>query len=518
MKTLKSYSYELLDFILQKKPDVVELNNKKTRLSKKYGLKKIPLNSEILSSLDKKDRQKIKKYLEIKNIRSKAGVSVIAVMTKPHPCPHGKCTYCPGGVDKNVPQSYTGFEPATMRAILNNYDPYLQTKNRIEQLEAIGHNVSKIELIIMGGTFNSLDTKYKEWFVRGIYDAISGMQSYDLMSAKQNVEFAEKRPIGLTLETRPDWMKKDNILEALKFGTTRVELGVQTLSDKVYEAVHRGHSVKDVEESTRLLKDSGFKVLYHMMPGLLVKKKQDVDFFKTLFKDDRFKPDMLKIYPTLVMEGTGFYEMWKRKEYFPYTDDELIDLIETIYPVFPYWVRVMRVQRDIPSTKVAAGPKKSNIRDIVIKRLKKNQKEIKEIRFREIGNKTDVKPPYKIFVEKYKASKGTEFFISYETEDRKTLIGFLRLRFPYKPFIDTLKDNVSIVRELHIYGNVVPIHKTANKIGQHKGIGQLLLKKAEDISRDNGFEKIAVISGIGVREYYYKFGYFLDGYFVSKWL
>lgn len=513
----EQFSKELAEYILEKERTDVQINNKKISLCKKYSLKQIPLNSEILSSLPDSICNKVSKYLVVKGVRSKAGVNVIALMSPPHECPHGKCIYCPGGLDSGVPQSYTGFEPATMRAIANNYDPYKQVKNRINQLEAIGHEVSKLELIIMGGTFNSLDYSYQKEFVKDIYDAITDKKSKTLEQAKDFAEYSEKRCIGLTLETRPDFCQEENIYNALNLGATRIELGVQTLSESIYKKANRGHSLKDVVDATRLLKDSGFKVLYHMMPGLFANVKTDLKTFEKLFIDDKFKPDMLKIYPVLVMENTKLQELWNAGKYVPYTDSEFSEFLYKMYQKVPYWIRIMRVQRDIPSTKVLAGVLKSNMRDTVVTKLNKNHKKIKEIRFRELGlDGKNITPPYKIFVQKYDASKGKEFFISYETADRKTLIGFIRLRFPHNPFIKELKDNVALIRELHVYGNVVPVSKKSEIVGQHRGIGKMLLAKAEHIAKENGYSKVAVISGVGVREYYYKQGYFKDGFYVSK--
>lgn len=516
--SLELFSKELIEYILLNNPKLLSLNNMKIVLARKYSLNKIPLNSEILKFTNSENQNIIRKKLSVKDVRSKSGVSVVAVMSKPEKCPHGKCIYCPGGIEQNVPQSYTGAEPATMRAIANNFDSYLQVKNRIKQLESVGHDVSKVELIIMGGTFNASDKKYQENFVKRIYDALNNKDANNLEEAKQLSEKSKYRPIGLTIETRPDLAKEKEIKELLNFGCTRVELGVQTLSDRIYAKVNRGHTLNDVVEATQLLKDSGFKVLYHIMPGLFNTLTQDKKMFKRLFLDPRFRPDMLKIYPCLVLPNTKLFDLWKLGKFKPYLDEDLFNFLKDFYPKIPYWVRLMRVQRDIPITKVSEGPKISNMREVVLDYLQKHKIKLKEIRARQIGIVETSEKNYDFFVEKYKASKGTEFFISYESKNREQIVGFIRMRFPYKPFIENLKYKTAIIRELHVYGSVVAVDVKATVMGQHTGIGKTLLRKAEEIAKKNGFKKLAIISGIGVREYYYKQGYFLDGQYVSKYL
>ncbi len=517
--TMKKLSKELIKYILINNPDINAINNMKISLAAKYGIKKIPLNSEILPFVNKKDIKKISKALVVKDTRTLSGVNVIAVMNKPSKCPHGKCIYCPGGIEQNVPQSYTGFEPATMRAIANGFDPSKQVINRIQQLENVGHDVSKIELIIMGGTFNAQPLIYQKKFVKDIYDALSNKQSKTLEQAKSNVETSYYRPIGLTIETRPDICSKKDVENLLNLGTTRVELGVQSISDAIYKKTNRGHSLKDVQEATQLLKDSGLKVLYHIMPGLFSTPKKDNLMFGKLFTDEAYKPDMLKIYPALVMPNTILFDMWKNGKFDPYDDEKLFDFLKEFYPKVPYWNRIMRIQRDIPINRVSQGPRKSNVREIILDYCEKNKIKLKEIRARQLGfvkSKSEIND-YKIFVEKYRASKGTEYFISYESSNRDQIVGFVRLRFPYKPFLAYLK-NAALVRELHVYGKIVRVNEKSNSLeqGQHQGIGKLLLKEAEKIAKKNNYKKISVISGLGVREYYYKLGYYKDHYHVSK--
>ncbi|HIE14364.1 TPA: tRNA uridine(34) 5-carboxymethylaminomethyl modification radical SAM/GNAT enzyme Elp3, partial [Candidatus Bathyarchaeota archaeon] len=300
----------------------------KIRIASKYGLKHIPSNSDIINVLNPEEKIRLINVLRRKKVRTASGVTVIAAMTKPWPCPKIEpCSYCPGGPRFGVPQSYTGQEPAAMRGIQNEYDPYMQVKQRIGQLEAIGHTIDKIELIIMGGTFLATPHEYQEYFVKGCLEAIIGKRFSSLDEAKKEAEKSQRRNVGITVETRPDWAKEEHVNRMLSMGVTRVELGVQNIYDDIYELVNRGHTVNEVVKATRILKDSGLKVLYHMMPGLPGSNPQrDIEAFKTIFSDQRFKPDMIKIYPCLVLKGTKLYELWRQGVYKPYTTEEAVDL------------------------------------------------------------------------------------------------------------------------------------------------------------------------------------------------
>jgi len=506
----------------------------KKEVSHKYRLSKIPANYEILSLATDEELSILRPFLLKKPVRSISGVTVIAVMTKPFPCPHGRCVYCPGGpgsVLGDVPQSYTGYEPATLRGIQNQYDPYRQVRSRIMQLLAIGHVPSKVELIIMGGTFPATPREYQEWFVKGCLDALNSEPSKSLEEAQLKNERAKIRNVGMTIETRPDYSKEPHVDMMLKLGATRVELGVQTVYDWIYEKVERGHTIQDVIEATRILKDSGLKVCYHMMPGLPGSNfEMDLDMFKTIFEDPRFKPDMLKIYPTVVVKGTKLYEWWKNGKYTPYTDEQAAELIAEVLHIIPRWIRIQRVQRDIPAYMIDAGPKAGNMRQLALQKLKEKYNELcHEIRCREVGHRyldLGILPDIdniKFLVTKYEASEGIELFLSYEDVKNDILIGFLRLRIPsekaHRPEINKMP--TAIVRELHVYGPQLPIGVSAKRISewQHRGYGRKLLSNAERIAvEEYDAKKIVVISGIGVREYYFRFGYKRDGPYVSKLL
>lgn len=499
-------------------PDLWEA---KIRASEKYGIRGVLRNSEILDTIPSNRRDKrTLTLLKVRPMRTISGVNVIAVATVGL-CPW-KCIYCPQG--ENAPKSYTGREPAVLRAIQNDYDPYRQVLSRIRQLQEIGHEVSKCELIIIGGTFNAMEKDYREYFIKRCLDAMNGFESGDLKKAQLANEKAEFRMVGLTVETRPDLAGEKEIDELLDEGLTRIELGVQTLSNRVYERINRGHKVEDVANATKVCKDSFLKVLYHMMPGLFSNKREDVETFRKLFLDERFKPDMLKIYPALVMRGTKLYDMWKRGDYKPYSSGEAAAVIAEATKFIPRYVRVMRVQRDFPSTLVAAGVKKSNLRQLVDEKLGIKKIRCNCIRCREIGYKIlreGMKPDWdsiKLNRLEYDASGGKEIFLSFDETKHDALVGFLRLR---KPSAEALREEIDKgdcgVRELHVYGRMLPVGGREETEFQHKGFGRMLLEEAEKIANEEfGSRKILVLSGVGVRDYYFSMGYRKDGPYVSK--
>ncbi|TKJ17645.1 tRNA uridine(34) 5-carboxymethylaminomethyl modification radical SAM/GNAT enzyme Elp3 [Candidatus Woesearchaeota archaeon B3_Woes] len=557
----KEYIKEIVDFIRKEKPDKHKITGFKTHLSSKYKLRKIPNDIEVLLNVGGKDLAIVKKYLLSKETRTISGVAVCAIMTKPLKCPHGKCLMCPGGpksVFGSVPQSYTGKEPATRRAIRNLYDPYLQVMNRLEQYIVQGHTADKVELIVMGGTFPSFNKKYREDFVMYAFKAMNDFSRLffkkneldfvkfkrffelpgdiedekrrkrifsKLLKSKNQKTSLEKeqklnessniRCVGLTIETRPDYGGLKHGKDMLRLGCTRVELGVQSVFNPVLEKIKRGHSVEDSIESTRILKDLGFKINYHMMLGLPgVNKKKDLENLKILFEDGNFQPDMLKLYPCMVLRGTKLYNLWKKGKYKPITTKQAIDLIVEFKKKIPEYVRVMRVQRDIPTFMTKAGVDRTNLRQYVDEVLKKKKIKCRCIRCREIGRfkgKMDDKK-IKIKTEHYKASKGNEFFISAEYKDY--IVGFCRLRFPSQSLVKEITKDSALIRELHVYGSMVGVGKKGEV--QHKGVGRLLVKKAENIAKTYYKNKVVVISGVGVRNYYRKLGYKKEGPYMVK--
>ncbi len=515
---------EIAKKILSDKKETFELNKLKLQSCKKYNLKVLPKNSEILIELNPVEKEEILEKIRIKNVRSISGINIVAVMSKPIDCPHGRCAYCPQ--EDGVPNSYTGYEPAAMRGIQNEYDPFKQVSNRLAQLKAIGHSINKIELIIQGGTFPATQKEYQEYFIQRCLDGITGLNSKNLEEAKNNAEKSEIKNVGITVETRPDWGHYDHVDMMLKMGVTRVEVGVQTLNSRIYQNLERGHSLQDVTKSFQVIKDSGLKIVAHMMPGLPgSSKKEDIENFKRLFTDPEFKPDMIKIYPCLVLKGTEIYKWWLEGRYKPYDNDEAAELIAKIKEFTPHWVRIMRIQRDIPTGLIIDGVKKSNLRQIVHSKMIENGTRCRCIRCREVGHQLmrgSLLPKncdITLNITKYEASHGTEIFISYDDLVRDILIGYLRLRIPskfaHRPEA-TIK-NSSLIREIHVYGPLVPVGKYVKEYWQHKGYGKRLISEAERISIEEfDREKILVTSALGVKEYFKKIGYIRDGPYMSK--
>jgi elongator complex protein 3 len=504
-----------------------DVNRLKIKIAGKYNLERVPSNADVICLLTPSETRQLLPILKRKTTRTNSGVTVVATMTKPYPCPQPEpCAYCPGGPSQGSPQSYTGHEPAALRGAQNNFDPYLQVRSRIQQLSAIGHKVDKIELIVMGGTFPATPTKYQTWFIQRCLDAITDKTSADLEEAEANAETSAVRNVGITVETRPDWARQPHIDALLSMGVTRIELGVQIPDDEIYRLVGRTHTVADVEEATRIAKDAGLKIVYHLMPGLPGSNPQkDLAAFKRVFTDSAFKPDMIKIYPCLCIAGTKAYEWYREGTYMPYSTEEAAELIAEVKRFIPPWVRVMRVQRDIPAGLIVAGVKKSNLRQLASEKLKQQGGKCRCIRCREVGHRLavdNVKPDLeKVSVQSfcYDASEGKEVFISAEDRENDVLLGYLRLRVPsakaHRPEVTAASS--AIVRELHVYGPLVPVGRRSAGAWQHKGFGADLLKEAERMTREDfGLKKLLVISALGTRRYYIRFGYERDGVYVSK--
>jgi len=503
----------------------VEVNRIKVEVARKYGVSP-PRNSDVLKATGYDER--VKRALRVRRVRSISGIIPVAVMVRPYPCPHGRCIYCPGGPEVGTPPSYTGLEPAGRRAKQNDYDPYLQVKSRVEQLRDIGHRIDKVELIILGGSFTCLPMDYQRWFVKRCLDALNGVEAADLEEAKLLAERAPIRNSGISAETRPDFFKATHANALLEMGFTKIELGVQTVFDDVYEAIERGHSVEDVVEAFRVAKDCGFEIIAHFMLGLPGSyPERDLEMFKIVFNNPRFKPDDIKIYPTLVLRGTRLYEMWLKGEYRPYSSEEAADLVAEIKKLVPRWVRIQRVQRDIPANAIVDGVKRGDLRCLALKRLESQGLRCKCIRCREVGHvalKRGARPDpesVKLRVERYEASEGIEVFISCEDVTNDILIGLLRLRIPsdkaFRP--EVVERPSAIVRVLHVYGDVVPVSERDEDAWQHRGYGSMLLREAEKIAREEyDARKVLVLSALGVKEYYARQGYKKDGVYMSKYL
>ncbi|XP_054474027.1 elongator complex protein 3 [Anoplopoma fimbria] len=509
----------------------INLNKVKTKTSAKYGLEAQPRLVDIIAAVPQHYRRALVPKLKAKPIRTASGIAVVAVMCKPHRCPHisftgNICVYCPGGPDSDFEystQSYTGYEPTSMRAIRARYDPYLQTRHRVEQLKQLGHSVDKVEFIVMGGTFMALPEEYRDYFIRNLHDALSGHTSNNVAEAVRYSERSNTKCVGITIETRPDYCLKRHLSDMLGYGCTRLEIGVQSVYEDVARDTNRGHTVRAVCESFHLSKDAGFKVVAHMMPDLPnVGMERDVEQFIEFFENPAFRPDGLKLYPTLVIRGTGLYELWKTGRYKSYTPSALVDLVARILALVPPWTRVYRVQRDIPMPLVSSGVEHGNLRELALARMKDMGTECRDVRTREVGIQEihhKVRPYQVELVRRdYVANGGWETFLSYEDPEQDILIGLLRLRrCSPQSFRPELKGGTSIVRELHVYGSVVPVSSRDPSKFQHQGFGMMLMEEAERIARDeHGSSKLAVISGVGTRNYYRKMGYELEGPYMLK--
>ncbi len=510
-----------------------DLESVKRKFCKKVTLRDIH-NSDILAVyrelLKKGDIQRsfvLEGILKKRSIRTMSGIAPVAVLTKASPCP-GKCAYCPR--QKDVPVSYLDNEPAVMRAIRCQYDPYQQVIFRLKSLEDNGHEPNKIEIIVIGGTWSYLPKKYKYWYIASCFQAANDYQkvkrnnkdiNFTLTSTinknlsikkfEETLEFEQKKNekakyqiIGLTLETRPDFINDEELKEMRILGCTRVEIGVQATDDKILTINKRGHDVAAIIRATKALKSYGFKITYHFMPALPGSNpEKDLSMFKKLFSGPDFQPDQIKFYPTVVTKGSLLYQWFKKGLYQPYSDKQLSDLIIACKKIIPSYVRIIRLIRDIPGESIVAGNKITNLRQIMHDQgVKCNCIRCREVKDGKIT-------AYKINILKYDASQGVEYFISLDSLDKKTLYGFCRLRLDNNSPISE-----AIIRELHVYGQLVPVG--AQKKVQHSGLGKKLLQTAEHIVKEKKIKKIAVISGVGVRDYYRKLGYRKNNNYLFK--
>lgn len=474
--------------------------------------------------------------------KSNSGVAVVSLLTKPFACP-GRCTYCP--TEFNMPKSYLSKEPAAARALANDFDPYMQITSRLKALEQNGHPIDKIEMIVIGGTWSFYHPAYQEEFLIGAYracndyaagrdsrgDAYSDKLEYILQLQDEN-ERATCRIIGLSIETRPDYITETEIKRLRALGVTKVEIGVQHLDDDVLLLTKRDMQIERVKVATEMLRNAGFKMVYHMMPNLPGSTpERDISMFGELFSGEDFQPDMLKIYPCMVLDNSELYETWKKGGFVPYTDEQLMTVLRGAKKFVPPYVRILRVIRDIPATYIKAGSKISNLRQAIDEDMKKNGWQCKCIRCREI-REGEVNPEdFTLSNITYHTTSGEEMFLSFESNKlsrsnldnlatKNRLVSFTRLRLPDNHGNDAILPvlhGAALIRELHTYGRHTRIGGGGSQ-SQHVGFGRRLLAEAERIAKERGYAKLAVISGIGVREYYRKLGYQLDGTYMVKYL
>ena len=451
--------------------------------------------------------------------RTISGVTPVAVMAKPFPCP-GRCVYCPSSPE--APKSYTVESPAVLRARSCGFDAKKQVETRLRTLADMGHAKDKVELIVMGGTFLAYPRDYQYQFVKDCYDALNGLSSVNLEEARKSNENAEHRCVGLCIETRPDFCGEEEIRSMLDFGTTRVELGVQTLDDELHRLTKRGHGVAEVVSATRLLRNYGFKVYYHWMPGLPGSTPEhDLELSQKLFEDECFRPDGLKLYPTLVVRGSELESWYLDNRYQPYADAKMIDLLMAIKALIPKYVRIPRLMRDIPSKFIIAGSKDLALRGTIKKKMGQAGLRCSCIRCREYGHRLRdgwvIGEPWLARLD-YETQGGQEVFLSYEDEN-ETLFGLLRLRINNEPLLEpsSERERKAMVRELHIFGPEVPLGGRLAQAPQHHGLGEKLLREAERIAREEfKADRLSVLSGVGAREYYRSLGYSLEDAYMVK--
>ncbi|MEA3295960.1 MAG: tRNA uridine(34) 5-carboxymethylaminomethyl modification radical SAM/GNAT enzyme Elp3 [Patescibacteria group bacterium] len=537
MKDINEITIEKL--IKNKVKSLNNLDAVKRQIAKKYktscysNVELLKAYHNLIKNKKIAKNQNLENILRKRKIRSLSGVVVVSVLTKEYPCP-GKCVYCPK--EKGLPQSYLSEEPAVERAKKAKFNPYIQTKDRLESLKIQGHPIDKIELRIIGGSWSVYPKNYQIKFVSECFRAVNEFSTkrsrpgldhvgYDLKKQQKINEKAKHRIIGISIETRPDLINKNEILNLRNLGITMVELGVQTIYNDILKKTQRGHSVEQTIQATEILKNAGFKIMYQIMPNLPGSNpKLDFECSKTIFENPNFKPDWLKIYPCLVCKEAKLYQIWKKGLYKTYTNKELIKLLIKIKQIIPYWIRMARLFRDIPSQKIKAGSKFSNLRQIIQARMKKENKICHCIRCREIRENYNPKEKIFLFRENYEASNGQEIFLSFENKNRNKLYSLLRLRIPNKlnnkknnqPWIIPVLKNSAIIREIHTYGQMAEIAGKSLS-AQHKGLGKKLIKQAEKIAKNEfQLKKIVVISGIGTREYYRKLNYRLKNEYMIK--
>ncbi|MBE0408876.1 MAG: tRNA uridine(34) 5-carboxymethylaminomethyl modification radical SAM/GNAT enzyme Elp3 [Anaerolineales bacterium] len=457
--------------------------------------------------------------IRMKPVRTLSGVTVVTVLTKPYPCP-GKCIFCP--TDARMPKSYLPDEPGAMRALHHKFDPYDQVVARLEALQAVGHPTDKIELLILGGTWSAYRKDYQEWFVKRCFDALNGENSESLEAAQVVNEQAAHRNVGLVVESRPDHINIKELAWLRTLGVTKLQIGVQSLNGRILEMNKRGHSVEDTRTTVGLLRRAGFKIVLHWMPNLLGSTiESDRQDFLRLW--DGFCPDEIKIYPTQLLANAELYQYWQDGKFTPYTTQELVDLIADIKTSIPRYCRVNRVVRDIPSTNVVEGNKRTSLRQDIQREMRRRGSKCQCIRCREIRKQTAWRDNIHLDDLAYKTDRSEEHFLSYVTPNDK-IVGFLRLSLPSQnsrkdeQFFATFPELVgsAIIREVHVYGQSLELGAQQGGVAQHIGLGSQLIAEAEEIAARGGYKRIAVISAVGTRAYYLQRGYRKGGYYMLK--
>ena len=512
---------KLTDLLYRDSTKITPSSLEKLKRSWAKELGYLPKHSEILSAYQELVKQKkLSKTPLLENIfrtrrgRSLSGVSPMAVMTKPYPCP-GNCIYCPQ--EEGMPKSYLSDEPAAQRAKMNDFDPCKQIKSRLQQLQRTGHPTTKIELIVIGGSFSAYPQNYKISFFKDMLDTLNGKKSDNLSQAQKWNETADHRVVAISIETRPDLITPEEVIFMRSLGVTKIQMGVQAFDEKILKQVNRGHGLSEVTEATRLLRDAGFKICYHFMPNLPGSTpKHDIDMAKIMYQDDRFKPDYLKIYPTQVIPGTGLHRLWEKGKYKTYSEKDLKFVLKEIKKITPPWTRIDRLVRDISKQWISSGTEKSNLRQVIQQELKDEGHICQCIRCREVKDLLENATPV-LKQRSYSTFGGKEIFLAWVTD--KHLYSILRLRLPDvdNSLFPELKDS-AIIREVHTYGESLVLSQRQKGKAQHQGLGRQLMSKAEEIAQKQGYSHLAVISAIGTRPYYRQLGYRLKGEYMVKLL
>jgi elongator complex protein 3 len=454
--------------------------------------------------------------IRMKPVRTLSGVTTVTVLTKPYPCP-GHCVFCPE--DTRMPKSYLPDEPGAMRGLEHQFDPYAQVASRLEALNSVGHPTEKIELLILGGTWSAYRRDYQEWFVSRCFDALNETpNSEETLAEKQRRnETAPHRNVGLVIETRPDEITPEELRHLRFLGVTKVQMGAQSLDDEILAKNKRGHTVAETRRAVSLLRAAGFKIVLHWMPNLLgATPESDREDFSRLWEG--ICPDEIKIYPTQLLEGTELYEIWRRGEYRPYTTEELIDLIADIKTTIPRYCRVNRIIRDIPSGHVVEGNKRTSLRQDVHREMARRGTHCECIRCREVRGKPIESESLRFDDLVYAADFAEEHFLSFVTPEDK-LAGFLRLSLPSEHSPDTGMEELrgaAIIREVHVYGQSLPVGAAQEGAAQHTGLGTRLLDAAAEIARARGFRRMAVIAAVGTRRYYLERGFRRGTYYLLR--
>ncbi len=499
-----------------------KLEKLKKNAARDFSLGRYVSNREILAALPAEVKPSFLEMLRVHPRRSASGIVVVTAFTKPFSCPHGTCVFCPGGPRAGTPQSYLKDSPGMRSALSVEFDPFEQVRKCLAKYDANGHETGKVETIIEGGTFISDPRDYQLSFVKGVYEGLNGSESNTLEEAQSFNESSANRCVGLTLETKPDWCRPQDVDLMLAYGVTRLEIGVQSLHGETLSRSNRGHTIDDTVGAFRVARDAGLKVTAHMMPGLPgATPEEDLDDLRILFEDDSFRPDMMKLYPTLVVGGTALERLHRAGKYEPYPLDVVVELLSNMKAFVPKWHRIMRIQREIPAYEITGGVRSGNLRELVLARAKEKGHACQCIRCREVAlgepSRLGEEDDLSYAETDYGASGGTEVFGSFEYEKAGRVAGFVRMRLPSEKAHRPELANAAVVRELRVYGRVVNVGAWNSDAWQHRGLGASMLGSMEERARSElGNGKILVTSAVGTRNYYRKLGYERLGPYMAK--